>query len=163
MVYNKISSGEYKKILELTPVCCIEVMIYHKGKVLLVLRKSEPLKNEWWFPGGRIYKNETLQQAAVRKAYEEAGIKVKIIKKIGAYETIYKFGPFDKLKSGVHTVNVCILAKPIGKNINVKIDKTSSKYRWIAKIEKDLLSQARVMEAARMSNKEGKIIKISEL
>lgn len=137
MTYNKIPNYEYKKILEFMPICCIEVMIYHKGKVLLVLRKSEPLKNEWWFPGGRIYKNETLEQAAVRKAFEEIGLKVKTIKKIGTYETIHKFGPYN-LKSGVHTVNVCILAKPIGKNINVKIDKTSSKYRWIAKIEKDL-------------------------
>ena len=29
--------------------------------------------------------------------------------------------------------------------------------------EKDLLSQARVMEAARISNKEGRVVKISEL
>lgn len=151
---NNIPKNQYKKILELMPICCIEVMIYHKGKVLLVLRKSEPLKNEWWFPGGRIYKNETLEQAAVRKAHEEAGLMVKVVKKVGAYETIYKFGPFDNSKSRVHTVNICILTKPIGKNINVKIDKTSSKYRWIANIEKDLNPYIKIaLEDAGIFNK----------
>ena len=135
---NKINSITYKKILEHIPICCVDVVICHCNKILLVNRNNEPAKNEWWFPGGRVFKNEKLEEAAIRKAYEEVGIKVQIVKIIGIYETMFDKGPFDDLKSGVHTINICFLVKPTLENFKIKIDDTSSDYRWIDKIEENL-------------------------
>ncbi|KAB2948045.1 MAG: NUDIX domain-containing protein [Candidatus Methanoperedens sp.] len=138
MLQTKINSTEYKKILENMPICCVDVVICHCNKILLVYRNNEPAKNEWWFPGGRVYKNERLEEAAVRKTSEEVGIKVQIIKMIGIYETMFDKGPFDDLKSGVHTINIYFLVKPTLENFKIKIDDTSSDYRWIDKIEENL-------------------------
>ncbi len=138
MIQHKINNTEYKKIIENIPICCVDVVICHSDKILLVYRNTEPAKNEWWFPGGRVYKNEKLEDAAIRKAYEEVGIKVQIVKMIGVYETLFNKGPFDDLKSGVHTVNIYFLVKPTSENFKIKIDNTSSDYRWIDTIEENL-------------------------
>jgi len=113
-------------------------MISYDGKVLLIRRKIDPFKNEWWFPGGRVYKNEKLEKAAVRKAYEEASLKVSVDKKVGAYETMFETGPYNNLNNGVHTINVCFLVRPVDKGLRVKIDETSFDYKWIGKIEDNL-------------------------
>ncbi len=133
MIYEKIPKSEYKKILDNVPICCVDLIIKNKNNVLVLLRKNEPDKGTWSIPGGRVYKGETLEKAVIRKAYEEAGLKVKIERKIGVYETMFDKGPFN---SSVHTINICFLADAIGNN--VKIDKTSQDYRWINKIEEYL-------------------------
>lgn len=131
-----IPDNEYKKILEAMPVCCVDLVVRRNNKVLLVFRANEPAKDKWWLPGGRVYKRERLEDAAARKVREEAGLKVRVVRKIGAYETIFDKGPFDGLKTGVHNINVCFVAEAA--NGDVKLDKTSSKCRWVDRIEKDL-------------------------
>jgi colanic acid biosynthesis protein WcaH len=44
------------------------------GQVLLGKRTNEPLKDEWFTPGGRIHKNETWQVALQRIALTELGL-----------------------------------------------------------------------------------------
>ena len=68
---NKIPSDEYARILENMPVCCVDVIIANDKKALLVYRKDEPAKNKWWVVGGRILKNEKLEDAVIRKVLEE--------------------------------------------------------------------------------------------
>ncbi|MBA7700025.1 GDP-mannose mannosyl hydrolase [subsurface metagenome] len=131
----KIPEKEYKKILENIPVCCVDIVVCHNNKVILILRKTKPVKDKWWLPGGRIYKNEKLEEAAIRKVYEEIGLKVRIEKKIGVYETMFHDGPFNDF--GVHTINICFLAKS-EENPSIKLNKHHLKYKWIVKIEKDL-------------------------
>lgn len=135
---SRIPDREYKKILELMPICCVESMILHRGRVLLVKRNMEPCKGEWWFPGGRIRKNEGIEEAAERKALEEAGIKAKAERKIGTYETRSKYGPYGSIKNGVHTINTCVLVKPVSSKIEVSLDSTSSGYRWFDVDDKTL-------------------------
>lgn len=64
----------YNKILENVPIACVDIAIIVDGSVLLVKRKDAPAKGEWWVPGGRILKGETMKDAAKRKAQEEVGI-----------------------------------------------------------------------------------------
>lgn len=137
----RISEEDYQKILENMPICCVDLIIQNKEKkFLLVLRKNKPAQNQWWFPGGRVYKNEKLEDAAIRKAKEETGLKTKIEKKIGVYETFFDDGPFPDLKTGVHTVNICFLAsleedsEPL---INGAHSDLSS-FKWTSTIEKNL-------------------------
>ena len=135
--YKRISDKEYSKILDEMPICCVDLVLKTKKGILLVLRKQEPAKNNWWFPGGRVFKNEKLKDAAVRKAYEETGIKVKVEKILGVYETMFDKSELGNAK-GVHTINVCFLIKPENEDLDIKLDNTSSSYRWINKIEEDL-------------------------
>jgi len=150
----EIPNNEYKGILEKMPICCVDIVIHESNKVLLVRRKNKPAEGQLWLPGGRIYKNERLEEAAIRKAFEEVGTKIKIEKKIGVYEVMFNEGPFNDLKTGVHAISVCFLAKPLNKNI--KIDDTSLDYVWIDKISnelnpyvKEILIDSKVLKSSR--------------
>jgi ADP-ribose pyrophosphatase YjhB (NUDIX family) len=52
------------------------------NKILLVRRKDWRV---WDLPGGRVEKNESEEICAIRETLEETGFKIKVIKKIGAY------------------------------------------------------------------------------
>lgn len=133
-----IPKKDYKMILENMPVCCVDLVFHLGNKVLLVLRKQEPVKGEFWLPGGRIFKNERLVDAVARKAKEEFGVDVIIERKIGVYEIMFNNGPFKDLKTGVHDIAVCFLVKPLNKDFKIKIDETSSDYKWVAHIERSM-------------------------
>lgn len=140
---NKIPEKEYKNILEKMPIPCVDLVIENKGKVLVVFRNRNPDKGTWSVVGGRVCKGEKLADAAIRKAYEETGLKVKIERKIGGYETFFKDGPFEDIKTGVHTINSCFVASLIEPSEQVKVDETISDYKWISCIEKDLNSYSK--------------------
>ena len=52
---------EYKAILANIPIVCVDLIIINDGKFLLLKRDNEPAKGEFWFPGGRILKLETIK------------------------------------------------------------------------------------------------------
>src|SRR3989339_1730756 len=108
----------YKKIQEVLPICCVDVVILNKNKEFLLLkRKNEPAKDQWWVPGGRIKKGEKTEKAVLRKVKEETGLNIKIKKMLGVKETIFKKGFFG---NSVHTLNIIFLAK--AKSNKVKMD-----------------------------------------
>ncbi|HLC51662.1 MAG TPA: NUDIX domain-containing protein [Candidatus Nanoarchaeia archaeon] len=124
----------YQQILENMPILCIDFVLENEGKVLLTYRTEEPAKDQWWIQGGRVHKNEKLIDAVRRKAKDEIGIDVDIVKIIGTYEIMFEKGAFNLQ---VHDVAVCFLVKP--KNgIRITLDATHQKYKWISKIEEDL-------------------------
>lgn len=134
----RIPEEDYKKMLEMIPMCCVDLVIVKDGQVLLVKRAQEPGKGEWCIPGGRVFKNEKLVDAAKRKAKEEVGLDVEIHDTIGVYETMFDSGPFG---SGVHTINVVFLADYAGGEI--KLDASSSDYKWVSSLDEEMLDYAR--------------------
>ncbi|HEY4148870.1 MAG TPA: NUDIX domain-containing protein, partial [Chitinophagaceae bacterium] len=87
------------------PVLCVDVLILHEGKCLLLLRDNEPAKGTYWFPGGRVHKNETLRNAALRKAKEETNLDCTFSRIISVEESL--FDATESMHTDVHTVNVC--------------------------------------------------------
>jgi len=142
-----ISKELYTQILDKMPICCIDFVLVHEGKVLLVYRTQEPAKDQWWIPGGRVFKGEKLEETVKRKAKEELGIEVEVVSKIGVYEYFSDKNPFEEIETGVHSIPVCFVVKPVSgseeeigiiENIGIKLDETSSRYRWINHIEEGL-------------------------
>jgi colanic acid biosynthesis protein WcaH len=126
----------YKKIVDVIPILCVDIVVRHKGKFLLVKRNNEPLKGEWWVPGGRLLKGETIENAAKRKMKEETGINIKIIKPLGYFEEHFKKNKFG-LKSGIHTLSIVILAEPL--SLNIKLDEQSSDWKFEKTLPKDFI------------------------
>jgi len=124
----------YKKITENIPICCVDILVTNKNRFLLVQRKIDPLKNKWWFPGGRLLFNESLRAGVKRKLKEELGIKkVKTIKFLAIGETKFRKGYFN-LPS--HTINITFRAEIdnlSAKNINLEM-RNHLNYRWFQKI-----------------------------
>jgi len=60
----------------------VNVAIFKDGKVLLIQREDFEV---WCLPGGEVDLGETIAQAAVREAYEETGIQVRLTGLVGIY------------------------------------------------------------------------------
>jgi colanic acid biosynthesis protein WcaH len=66
----------FKTVIENTPLVSIDLCLIFEGKILLGKRNNQPLKGEWFTPGGRILKNETWKDCLERIAASELGLKV---------------------------------------------------------------------------------------
>lgn len=116
-----IPTAEYSKIISLIPIVCVDVAIVHDGKILLVKRRDEPAAGEWWLPGGRLYKGETLEACALRKAKEETGLECEAGPMI--YYASTDFGT-------IHSVNFCYLL--FASDGRVRLDDTCLEFGWAA-------------------------------
>ena len=72
----------------------VAAVIKKKDKYLIVQRnKNKYLGLKWEFPGGKVEKGESLEDAVKREIKEELSIKINVIKKIG--EEYYKDEKID--------------------------------------------------------------------
>ena len=95
----------YQKIIEVMPVPCVDLLVTDKlGKVLLLKRKNEPAKGQWWFPGGRVHFLETRVQAASRKLKEECGLEALQMKEVGTYDVILDMPDDASQSHGITTL-----------------------------------------------------------
>ncbi|MBD3218765.1 MAG: NUDIX domain-containing protein [candidate division Zixibacteria bacterium] len=61
------------------------IVQYPDGKIILIKRKNDPYKDYWALPGGMVEEDETVEEAAVREAEEETGVKIELKKLVGVY------------------------------------------------------------------------------
>jgi mutator protein MutT len=52
-------------------------------------RNNQPVKGEWWFPGGRIRKGESPQQALRREIKEETGLELTSYRLVNVYSRVF--------------------------------------------------------------------------
>ena len=91
-----IHENEYKEIINKIPVLCVDIILRHRNKVLLIKRANEPCKGIYWPIGGRVHKGETVDAAARRKILEEIGIEYNgDLIPIGFYEDNYTESAFE--------------------------------------------------------------------
>ena len=111
------------------PILCVDLMIINGGKCLLIKRDNEPAKEEYWFPGGRILKLETIKDAALRKAKEEVNLECDFQHIVSIEETIFK--KTGRMSTDMHTVNV-VCRLTTDKIDEIKLDNLHKNYIWIS-------------------------------
>ena len=84
----------FKSVIQHTPLISIDLIVRNEqGEVLLGKRVNAPAKGYWFVPGGRVRKNETLDDAFVRLVREELGIELGMTradaKFLGVFEHFY--------------------------------------------------------------------------
>lgn len=85
----------FKSVIQHTPLISIDLIVRNEqGEVLLGKRVNAPAKGYWFVPGGRVRKNETLDDAFVRLVKEELGIESGVTradaKFLGVFEHFYE-------------------------------------------------------------------------
>jgi len=128
-----IPAEQYKRILEVMPILCVDVVIRNaRGEYLLVRRANEPLKGQWWVIGGRVHKNETLEQAVIRKVRQETSLDIRKMLPIGYYEETFKNNSI-KLDTRFHAISV-VFAVAIGNDVKIRLDMQSSEWKFAKKL-----------------------------
>jgi colanic acid biosynthesis protein WcaH len=132
-----IPTEEYKKIAESVPILCVDAIVVYGGKYLLLKRTNEPLKDEWWVPGGRVLKGETLGDAVIRKVRSETGLDVVVVWDVGFYQE--EFVDNELEIESIHTVSAVFIVSPL--HTHIKLDSTSSAFKWASKLPERFMEQ----------------------
>ena len=92
-----------------------------------------PLYDDWSFPKGKLDKNESWQQAALREVREETGLEIEVGKFIHFKEDFFYYDPLDE---AFHSLLFFYICKPItfefaaGSQID---DGEAENPRWVEK------------------------------
>ncbi|MDO8536764.1 MAG: NUDIX domain-containing protein [bacterium] len=122
---KRIPRAFYKKVHATMPIVCVDLVVKRGKEFLLVKRKNNPLRGEWFFPGGRVLKNETLKNAALRKLKEETGLGGKVKKFFGTGEH-FENGYFAGIQT--HIITFVFLVETAGRLVS--IDAQSAGFSW---------------------------------
>lgn len=137
---ERIPDEDFSEFLKHMPQVSVEIVVEYDNSVLLVKRTNEPAEGEWFWPGTRLYKGETFEEAVYRLAKEELGIKVEIQSQLGAYNHFWDTGRLNGVDS-THTVNIVYHVQPRPKtknNFDIQLDDQHEDYRFIEGTESDL-------------------------
>ncbi|MBI5153317.1 MAG: NUDIX domain-containing protein [Parcubacteria group bacterium] len=139
---NKNNKGflkkeRYKKVYDVAPVFCVDLLAVCNGEFLLGMRTNEPEKGKWFLPGGRILKMESLENAVMRKAKEELGIRVTkkdfeflTLQTVISHKAPFGDGPFHAV-IGVYKLT-------IKRKDTIRADAQHSELQWFSKVKSNL-------------------------
>nr|WP_220182053.1 GDP-mannose mannosyl hydrolase [Shewanella putrefaciens] len=88
-----LSLETFKSIIKNTPLVSIDLVVYNpKGEVLLGKRNNRPAQDNWFVPGGRILKDESMAEAFKRLTLNELGVQLTMsdAQLIGPFDHFYK-------------------------------------------------------------------------
>lgn len=126
MDIKQISHHLYERIKKVIPIPCVDLILCVDGKVLLCKRLNYPAQGEWWIPGGRVLKGEKLEDAVLRKGYEELGAEVTIVRQVGAYGNI-----FDR----VHCITAVYVVEFARGITSIELDEQHSGWKFADDLE----------------------------
>lgn len=127
-----LSKQRFSQVIESTPLVSIDLVIEDEnGQVLLGERLNRPAQGFWFVPGGRILKDEKLEDAFGRLTLEELGHEFKLSHAtlLGPYTHIYNDNVFDT-EFTTHYVAIAYKLIVIRSLLNLPMDVQHSRYRW---------------------------------
>lgn len=83
---DPLSKKEFKEIYSRVPRATVSLVVRTPNGIALALRSLPSWHGKWHLPGGSIFYKEKVRDAVKRKAKQELGIKIKIIKLLGYIE-----------------------------------------------------------------------------
>jgi 8-oxo-dGTP diphosphatase len=93
------------------------LIITKENEVVLVKRKFNPFAGSYALPGGFVEHGETVENACMREAFEETGLKVKIKKIVGVYSD-------PNRDPRGHVISIVFLCRPVGGELAKKTRET---------------------------------------
>ena len=127
---NKMSKTLYDQIVSVMPVASVEAIIRDREDRILVLKRNNaPAKGEWWFPGGRVHKGETLSEALIREVKEETGLNIEVANLVGVYTRLFPER---------HDISIVFLCSLNDGNIRLNHEHSNAKFLSIKRALKEL-------------------------
>ncbi len=122
---------EYENFMDKFPLCTVDVLIFdEKRRVLLFRRTNEPYKGDYFTPGGRLFKNETLVDCALRQLKNEVGITVDkdSLDFVGVVNEVNPDSIFPDVN--YHSVNIVFSLLIESSIVSIKLDSQHSDFKW---------------------------------
>ena len=125
----------FKNIVEFSPLIAIDLCILSEVSILLGKRKNAPAQDCFFVPGGRIRKNETIENAFNRILQQELNLRIinkKEKKLLDIYEHFYTDNFLNNKEFSTHYVvlTYVIYYSNLDKIDMVKRNEQHSKYIW---------------------------------
>jgi len=123
----------FKQVVEHAPLFAIDLVVVNdKNQILVGERFNAPAKGAWFVPGGRVYKNESLEEAFKRISKAELGCEVERHQAwlLGLYDHFYDDSFFGDDVS-THYINATHVIRLTNQQLNLPTDQHSH-YQWIA-------------------------------
>ncbi|WP_081106115.1 GDP-mannose mannosyl hydrolase [Alteromonas macleodii] len=130
-----LSKQEFTEVIDRTPLVSIDLVVENeKGEMLFGLRTNRPAKGYWFVPGGRILKNETLDDAFSRLTLNELGVEIsrKDARLLDIYEHFYDDSVVGENPS-THYVVAGYHLKVHQNSLVLPIGDQHNEYKWCAK------------------------------
>jgi len=123
---------EFLSIYAKVPRLTIDTVITSPEGVVLALRSIQPYYGLWHVPGGTLYKDERIEDAAVRIAKNETGLDTTFAGYLGCMEFP------GEVRSGVtlHTISIVVHLKMLGGTL--RADEHASDIRFFNTIPKNM-------------------------
>ena len=136
-----IDTGIYKLLLDRSPVCTVDVILFNKDKTktLLFKRTNPPIKNKYFSLGGRMHKTEDFVECAVRQVKKEIGLIIHPKKLVtgGFANEIHDKSIFKGVT--YHCVDIYYGYILNDREINsIKLDSQHNDYKWFGVNDKKL-------------------------
>lgn len=90
---HRLSREDFLTVVRLAPLVSLDLVVTNpRGEVLVGLRTNRPAEGFWFVPGGRIQKDERMEQAFRRLTAEELGRPLGLADAslLGVYEHLYE-------------------------------------------------------------------------
>ena len=127
-----LDNKTFSSIIQNTPLISIDLIVKNKqDQILLGKRVNKPAKDFWFVPGGRIFKDETLNDAFTRIVKEELGINLK--KDDANFHGIYEHFYDDNVFNNEFSTHYIVLAHEIQIDDIIKTNNQHSQYKWFNK------------------------------
>lgn len=130
-----LSDEDFFSIYSKVPRLNVDLVINSSEGILLALRTIEPHIGKWHLPGGTVYKEETIEEAALRIAKKETGLDCKFIKSLGYMEFP------SEMRSGVaiHTISIVIELSVLGGE--VRHDENAKELKYFREIPENVVAE----------------------
>lgn len=90
---KRLEAPLFQTIVANTPLISVDLIVINKeGLALLGQRRNRPAQNYWFVPGGRVFKDESFEQAFRRITNDELGMELTLNTATfrGVYEHFYE-------------------------------------------------------------------------
>jgi colanic acid biosynthesis protein WcaH len=125
-----LNTEAFKTVINSTPLISIDLLVKKDNKILLGKRINKPAQGYLFSIGGRVYKNESIQQATARIAKTELNIELKLTPKfIGVFEHFYDDGVYKDVST--HYINLAYEVDINNEVLNLPNDQ-HNEYQWLS-------------------------------
>ncbi len=104
-----LSDRDFLHVIQHAPLVSVDLLVRRDDDALLLgLRNNQPARGSWFVPGGRIRKNETMEDAFARLTRAELGQSVPFASAIFRGVYTHKYDTNYREAPGIGTHCVCL-------------------------------------------------------